>query len=70
MDREPDFVNDEGVRWWAHSAWAGGQIWITEQPTGEQEYVAIRNGEIVSHSTALDAVAMKLDMLDLAERLT
>lgn len=66
---EPDFVNEQGVKWWLNGPWSGGQIWMTELPTGEQEYVAIRDGQFVASGTALDAVAVKLDVLDVAERL-
>lgn len=59
---EPDFVNDEGVKWWIVSA----NIWMVELPSGEQEYVGIHNGEIVANSTALDAVAIKLEILTFA----
>jgi hypothetical protein len=65
---DPDFVNDQGVKWWAHSSWAGGQIWITELPNGDREYVGIRNGQLVANSTAQDVIAVKLDMLAAAER--
>lgn len=60
---DPDFVNDEGVKWWHIQ----GDIWMVELPSGEQEYVGIRNGEIVAHSTALDAVGIRLDLLASAE---
>lgn len=64
FDDEPDFVNEQGVKWWMVS----GNIWMTELPTGEKEYVGILNGDIVASGTALDAVALKLELLDFAER--
>jgi hypothetical protein len=65
---DPDFVNEQGVEWWAYVPWSGGQIWMTELPNGDREYVAILDGQIVASDAALDAVAMKLDMLAAAER--
>lgn len=60
---EPDFVNGEGVKWWLVS----GNIWMVELPSGEREYVGIRDGEIIASGTQLDAVAIKLEMTAHAE---
>ncbi len=61
---DPDFVNGQGVKWWLVSS----NIWRTELATGEQGYVGIRNGEIVASGTALDAVALKLELIGVADR--
>ena len=56
---EPDFVNPEGVKWWR----VHGDVWAVELVDGTREYVGLMGGEIATHGTQLDAVALHLDML-------
>lgn len=62
---EPDFVNDEGVKWWLVSR----GVWLTELPNGEQNYVGILDGEFIADGQQLDAVGLKLDLIERARKL-
>ncbi|MEC4833734.1 hypothetical protein R2362_02960 [Mycobacteroides chelonae] len=62
--RPPDFVNGEGVKWWAMNSQG---LWAVELPTGEHEYVGILKGRLVANGTALDAVASKMEFLALCD---
>jgi len=50
---EPDFVNPEGVKWWAV-----GPMWMVELPSGEREYVAVADCEVKYASQQFEAVAI------------
>lgn len=53
LNDPPDFVNGEGIKWWD----VGG-MWMVELPTGEREYVALENGQVVYSSAQFEAVAL------------
>jgi hypothetical protein len=69
-DTPPDFVNEEGVKWWqltdhGHTA-TDGVPFLVERPTGEQEYVIVADGAVVYSTGNLEVLYTHLDMLMLA----
>ena len=81
---EPDFVNEEDVKWWqdkdttryAHKRDRHGTslpdvvCWYVEQPNGVRTRVLIDNkaGKILYEHQSLEAVAVHIDMLKFLKR--
>lgn len=59
MDDAPDFVNNEGIKWWKV-----GPMWMVELPGGKREYVALEDGQVVYSSAQFEAVALWQELRD------
>ena len=73
FNSKPDFINKHGVKWWKdkvlqHKAKeVGGTTWLTELPGGYKSRLLIINNEIDYETTNLEAMAVRIDMIKLAE---
>jgi hypothetical protein len=64
---EPDFINEEGVKWWKSNPWRGRHIFHVEFPGGEKSIVALdKAGEVVAEDTSLDRLGRKIDAIAIA----
>ena len=75
VDREPDFVNPEGVKWWKensvldkHAKEALGEkasVWIVQTPDQAKydigEYLLLDGNDIIANCSGLEAMAYKID---------
>jgi hypothetical protein len=67
---EPDFINDEGFKWWLHKdmtkhAKSKGlpyMTWIVESPKGVKQFVTLSKGQVVHESQQLEAVGIWMDI--------
>jgi hypothetical protein len=48
---DPDFTNDQGVKWWKKSS--NGLVWMTELPDGTRKFVVIDDGSMIYESDRL-----------------
>jgi len=81
-DREPDFVNEKGVKWWLDKAISdyaqkadqnGIKVdatgFVIEMQNGFRSYVLLsKGGKILSDDQKLEAIYCKIDILKLAEK--
>jgi hypothetical protein len=77
FDRAPDFVNEQGVKWWsdadttryAHSKTSKGQSlpaaqgWLVEDPSGTRTRLLVDNGKIIAESQSLEGIGTQIDLL-------
>jgi hypothetical protein len=66
----PDFINDEGVKWWhAESITLYASMreikdavgWKTELPSGEVNYVLTQGQKVLLESPGFEALGVKID---------
>ncbi len=79
FDREPDFVNPEGVKWWldkSSTQYARREnirgttlptitVFMCEFPDKTRSYVILDGTQPVDAPTTLEAVGVKIDLLKL-----
>ena len=81
FDREPDFINEIGVKWWrdehttsyAHKPDIHGTTLIAtcfyvEEPSGRRSRVLISKDCILADDQSLEGIAIKIDVLKLLKR--
>lgn len=82
VDREPDFVNELGVKWWKensvldkHAKEALGEqasVWIVQNKEQAKhnigEYLLLDGDEIIANCSGLEAMAYKIDFEMLRRR--
>ena len=65
--RTPDFVNEEGVKWWKSGTWRGRTIFHVELKDGERIIVALdKDGTLIKESHNYEDVAVAIDILAIA----
>lgn len=77
-DTEPDFINEEGVKWWVDKSTTDYAqrkdskgitldiiCYVIDRPDGYRTRVLIEEGNIIDDNTSLEAIACKIDMLKL-----
>jgi hypothetical protein len=66
-EKNPDFINEEGVKWWFELPYKGFQIWVIETPNGYKTRVILKPGfsDILGQDQTLDGVSSKIDFLNL-----
>lgn len=72
-DREPDFVNDQGVKWWLHDGvtnYAKTKMlnvmgWEVETPDGLKNFVLTNADGVVAEAKGLEGIGIKIDMLSM-----
>ena len=71
-DREPDFINEAGVKWWLHDGVTnyaktqkleGVTGWEVETPSGVRRYVISNKDGVIAEAKGLDGIGTKIDML-------
>lgn len=70
MSDTPDFINEEGYKWWFHrelSQYAKNKkldmtTWIVEAPTGRKEFVTLNKGQPVHATQSLETVGIWMDI--------
>lgn len=79
-DREPDFTNDEGVRWWlldVGTAYARNpdragrtlpeaSAWLAEEPDGTRTFVLVDGGEAIYSTQRLEDLGVRIDIMKMA----
>lgn len=82
FDKEPDFVNEEGTKWWVdRSTTKFAQqpdinnvrlpnvvCFATEQSNGYRSYVITENQQIEYAATGLEAIGVHIDIMKLSRR--
>ena len=82
FDKEPDFINDEGTKWWIDKVTTqyaqkedsqGTKLpnvhcFYIELKTGEKLYVLVENNEIIYETQSLEQVGIQIDILKLLKR--
>ena len=68
----PDFVNDEGVKWW-HEAdltryafrkgFVGVRVWSVERPDGHRTRLFTEGETILADDQTLEGLGIKIDIL-------
>lgn len=68
----PDFVNDEGVKWW-HEAdmtryafskgFAGVRVWMVERPDGYKTRLFTEGETILADDQTVEGLGIKIDLL-------
>ena len=67
----PDFVNDEGVKWWADKSATDyaktrgveAQVWLTELPNGYRSYLIVKDGLPIFEAQQIEAVGAHIDIM-------
>ena len=80
-DREPDFINEIGTKWWSvdllndackrpdkHGITIDARCYIVELKNGERHYVMVQNNEVVYENQNLEAFCVYIDTLKILER--
>jgi hypothetical protein len=64
MNKKPDYVNEQGTKWWYESTYKEHQIWIVETTDGYKTRVALRkDGKgIIAEDQTIDGIGTKIDM--------
>jgi len=71
-DKEPDFVNDDGIKWWKHdyiTKYANTKGlkdtigYIVESETGYKTFLLINNTGILEEDSTLEGIGTKIDMI-------
>lgn len=84
FDTEPNFVNEEGTKWWIDrdaTRWATREdrfgtslpnvvCWVLETKTGYRTYLLVdsETQQALYESQQLEAIAQRIDVLKLMER--
>lgn len=75
-DRKPDFVNEEGTKWWRengvldrHAKRVGEDysVWIAENVDGLAEYLIFKGQELIYAHHLFENIAVELDVYQLLE---
>lgn len=81
-DREPDFVNELGVKWWLNNnlttyasqpdhrgtVLSDVLVYIVEFPEGRKTFVLVRNGNVIFDDPSLETVGSRIDTLKVMQR--
>ena len=73
FETEPDFINDDGVKWWKDNILnekakeINGVTWLTQLPGGYKSRVLLINNEVEYEHPTLEAMAVHIDMIRLSE---
>ena len=73
FETEPDFINEEGVKWWKDDVLndkakeINGVTWLTQLPNGYNSRVLVINNEVEYEHTNLEVMAAHIDMIRLSE---
>jgi hypothetical protein len=76
-DREPDFVNDEGVQWWREDdlCWYARSrgltdvsAWIVRNPDGSMARLILDGDRVDYECTSLEAAADHILFMSLADK--
>lgn len=78
-DREPDFINDEGNKWWLQKiTWGSSRNlaerlkalnitwWYVELADGSKEHVVLKEQQIIKTDKNLESLGVFLDMCPIA----
>lgn len=81
FDAHPDFINDEGTKWWKHEDMYrydvlrdihlvdyGYKFYAIELTNGQRSFVITRGKYIEYENTSSEAVAVRVDVLKLLIR--
>lgn len=76
-DQKPDFVNDEGVKWWIdkheshyarHKLGTDAAVWYVQETSGRRTRLLTENNEILHEDQALEGMACYIDILAIARK--
>ena len=68
----PDFVNDEGVKWWHEAGmtryafskgFAGVRVWTVERPDGYKTRLFTEGETILADDQTVEGLGIKIDLL-------
>ena len=68
----PDFVNDEGVKWWHEAGltryalskgFAGVRVWTVERPDGYKTRLFTEKQSVLAEDQSLEGLGIKIDLL-------
>ena len=68
----PDFVNDEGVKWWHESSltryafskgFVGVRVWTVERPDGHRTRLFTEGQDVLAEDQTLEGLGIKIDLL-------
>ena len=74
---EPDFANDEGVKWWheqemtryAHNkGLTGVRVWTVERQDGYKTRLLTEGSEILADDQTVEGLGIKIDVLAFQKR--
>jgi hypothetical protein len=79
--KEPDFINDEGFKWWldkgttkyamrenANGTTLDYQVWVVEKPDGFKTRIILDDRrKPIYENTSLEGIAVKIDMMKLVK---
>lgn len=65
---DPDFINEEGTKWWkyivpAHPKLPDSSIWKVELSDGYETFVLINGEDIIDECQQLEGIGVKSDIL-------
>lgn len=78
MSTKPDFVNEQGSKWWKHKGlndWAAEKnlsnvtCWLVEAISGQKEYVILKGKDYEYASASMEHALAHLDFMFLQEAL-
>ena len=73
----PDFVNDQGVKWWVdkeltryarQKLGVDAAVWYVEETSGVRTRLLIDHGEILHNDTTYEGIAVHIDIVYLARK--
>lgn len=70
LDKEPDFINSEGIKWWLDKNLTNyarklknTSVWIIEKPDKFRTRLLLIDNEIVYENQTLEGMACKIDAI-------
>lgn len=59
--REPDFINELGVKWWYENSWHGVKYYLVHK-NNYKTRIAIYDRKIIAEAQSLEDIATKIDI--------
>jgi hypothetical protein len=69
-DNPPDFINEDGIKWWKHdqitkySKDINAIGYIVESEIGVRSFIVINKTGIIAESTTLEGIGLQIDMIN------
>ncbi len=75
--KDPDFVDDEGVKWWfeptltnyaINKGFNDGKVWVVERPDGYRTRLFTEGSDLLAEDQTIEGICFKIDLLAKAKK--